>query len=96
MELKILLRIITCILFIIIFTFYSNCIPDIIKYYLSSYNNQLIILVIIFIILLYDKIIGMLLFILFYLQYKQAYTEYFKNTENNKTKLKQELYNYSY
>lgn len=73
LELRTVLQIIFTILFIYAFVNYTNKLPLELIEYFSSYKNQLIILVLILSIILFvDRYIGLLLFILFFIQFRKA------------------------
>ena len=73
LELRTVLQIIFTILFIYAFVNYTNKLPLEFVEYFSSYKNQLIILVLILSIILFvDRYIGLLLFILFFIQFRKA------------------------
>ena len=73
LELRTVLQIIFTILFIYAFVNYTNKLSLEFVEYFSSYKNQLIILVLILSIILFvDRYIGLLLFILFFIQFRKA------------------------
>jgi hypothetical protein len=73
---KNILRFISSIIFIIIFTLYSNNFSNICKTYLSNYYSQLIFLCIILFVFYYDRIIGTMMLIFFFVQIKLSLKGY--------------------
>ena len=72
-------RLVTVIGFIYLFTTFTNGIPQKLHQYLSNLFIQFIMIVVIYGLYYYDKFIGTLGFIIFILQFRFAYKEYFAN-----------------
>lgn len=81
----ILINLISILLFICFFVLLTQKLPIKVKKYLEDYKIQLLIVIIILIISYYYKYPGILLFILFSLQYNLALKEYFKLGDNKDT-----------
>jgi hypothetical protein len=79
MNNKDLLNIISAILFIYCFIQINKKIPNILRKYIEDYRFQLFALIIILGISMINKYSGILLFILFMLQYRLSIKEYFVN-----------------
>ena len=73
---KKILRFISSIIFIIIFTLYANNFSNICRKLLSNYYSQLIFLCIVLFIFYYDRIIGTMILSLFFVQIKLSLKEY--------------------
>lgn len=82
---SILINLISILLFICFFVLLTQKIPIKVKKYLEDYKIQLLIVIIILVISYYYKYPGILLFILFSLQYNLALKEYFKLGDNKDT-----------
>lgn len=81
----ILINLISILLFICFFVLLTQKLPIKVKKYLEDYKIQLLIIIIILVISYYYKYPGILLFILFSLQYNLALKEYFKLGDNKDT-----------
>lgn len=82
-QTKNLYKIVGIITFIYIFTIFTNGIPDNLQPYLSNLYIQFGLIVLIYTLYYHDKYIGTLAFILFTLQFRFAYKEYFESGNNN-------------
>ena len=78
-QTKNLYKIVGIITFIYIFTIFTNGIPDNLQPYLSNLYIQFGLIVLIYTLYYHDKYIGTLAFILFTLQFRFAYKEYFES-----------------
>lgn len=81
----VLINLISILLFICFFVLLTQKLPIKVKKYLEDYKIQLLIIIIILVISYYYKYAGILLFILFSLQYNLALKEYFKLGDNKDT-----------
>lgn len=79
MNNKDLLNIISAILFIYCFIQINKKIPKILRKYIEDYRFQLLALILILAVSMINKYSGILLFILFMLQYRLSIKEYFVN-----------------
>lgn len=82
---KNIINIIVALIFICLFVLLTEKINNKIKKYLQDYKVQLIIVIFILIITYYHKYSGILLFILFSLQYNLAIKEYFTLGDTKET-----------
>lgn len=78
-NIKLFLYILAFILFVICFININNL--NSIRDFLNSYTNQLLMLVIILCLFKIDRYIATLIFIIFMIQYKMSYKEYYSNTK---------------